>query len=818
MTKRSFAVRHGASFAGALCATALFAAEPTPVFECANPAAADAAELLAKAEAASPRDVAASFWIKFDDASSVAHLGFCDCWLAKDGTLRFRTAAPETELVSDHLLITSKFVVKPGEWHHVELSFTINSRRYALYVDGKFVAENDKLLLPQFRFTKPDLAGFRGEVKDFKYFDAALDSEELALADATAADYDALAARVVAEADKAANPHLKGWAAAVTNRAAAAKASGGKTTIAAWKRLVADADKIATLNAAMLASPKGTVSDQPVTVYEIPCTTQDLYLPYDLPKSGTLTNRLDVFLAQDEYETASVLVVPFKPVKNFTLRMGDLRGPGGAVLKGSDVDLKLVKRWYRTGGAWASYHVDLRMRVLTPDMVLNDDKLVRVDEWKRSNEIYMRYPGGARYENVSDFKYDREWLGETCAWFKDAPTLQPLALTEAGRNQQYLVTFHAEKDTKPGFYTGALEFVADNRPAGRMEVTVRVLPFVLPQPKTYYDLNRNYLSHVNHHDGSDASMINGLKFNMRNLNSVAGSRRAVAQCLRLGYPLTDIFADCSVSIPALDLNDPRATPAVMKRQDLMAARPQQRNEKMIEDMTGNADFEIWSCASSEAAWYGAISLGPEHAANVLHEHTRTKYFSHGMTRDVPMFSPGIYDMDSSTKKCREYSDVWHATGGRSITYAAPFPGPENPGLMRRVMGLELYKAVQFDGHMMHGYIAGNLNEFTKYPGGDGDYRTFDMCYKQAGGVINRIAIYGYREGFDDVRYATMMKSQALKHREDKDQIVAREAKRQLHWLETVDGDNYDMDAFRSECAYRIVTLQDLVAARAGKDK
>lgn len=818
MRNRSFDVRRGAAWAGALCASALFAAEPTPVFECADPAAADPAALLAKAEAASPRDVAASFWIKFDDAASVARLGFCDCWLAKDGTLRFRLAAPETELVADHLLITSRFAVKPGEWHHVELSFTINSRRYALYVDGRFVAENDTLLLPQFRFTKPDLAGFRGEVKDYKYFDAALDSEELALADADAEAFAALKARVAASAEKAQNQHLKAWAEEVLKRADAAQASGGKTTIAAWKRLNADADKIATFAAAFLANPKGTVSDQVVTAYEVPATTQDLYLPYSLPKSGSLTNRLETFLAQDEYETASVLVVPFRPVKNFTIRMGDLRGPGGAVMKGSDVDLKLVKRWYRTGGAWASYHVDLRMRVLTPDLVINDDKLVRVDEWKRSNELYMRYPGGARYENVSDFKYDREWMGGTAAWFQDAPTLQPLELKEAGRNQQYLVTFHAAKDAKPGFYAGALEFIADGRVSGRMDVTVRVLPFVLPQPKTYYDVTRNYLSHVNHHDGSDASMLNGIKFNMMNLNSVANNRRGVAQCLRLGYPLTDVFADCRASMPKLDLADPRATDAVLKRQDLMFARQQQRHEKMIEDMTGNADFEIWSCASSEAAWYGAISLGPEHAANALHEHTRTKYFSHGMTRDVPAFSPGVYDMDSSTKKAREYSDIWHATGGRSITYAAPFPGPENPGLMRRVMGLELYKAVQFDGHMMHGYIGDNLNEFTKYPGGDGDYRTFDMAFRQRGGVINRVAIYGYREGFDDVRYATMMKTQALKFRDVKDQILAREAKRQLHWLETVDGNNYDMDAFRAECAYRILVLQDLAAARAGKDK
>ena len=243
-----------------------------------------------------------------------------------------------------------------------------------------------------------------------------------------------------------------------------------------------------------------------------------------------------------------------------------------------------------------------------------------------------------------------------------------------------------------------------------------------------------------------------------------------------------------------------------------------RHEKMIASFTGNDNFTIYCCASSEASWYGAISVSQDWRANILHEYTKVKLFSHGMTKDIPYFSPGIYDMDSNVKFDKNYSDIWHATGGHTITYAFPFPGPENPGLMRRVMGLELYKAVQYDGHMMHGYIASNFNEFSKYPGGDGDYRTFAMAYTQKDDVINRICIVGYREGFDDVRYATLMKSQALKYRDVKDQIIAREAKRQLAWLERVDGRNYDIDGFRADCAYRILALQNLVKEREGKGK
>jgi len=134
-------------------------------------------------------------------------------------------------------------------------------------------------------------------------------------------------------------------------------------------------------------------------------------------------------------------------------------------------------------------------------------------------------------------------------------------------------------------------------------------------------------------------------------------------------------------------------------------------------------------------------------------------------------------------------------------------------LFRRAMGLELYKGCQYDGHMLHGYIGNQLNEFTKYPGGDGDYRTFAMAYCQRDGVINRLPIIGYREGFDDVRYATFMKTQAEMYMNDEDPLIQREAKRQLAWLARVDGYNYDLDAFRSECVFRILAMKKLVDER-----
>ena len=854
----------GCSLVGMLCAAAISAAEPKPVLDfdfskavngvvkdraasglalklgpeaaiedgalTLDPAdgsfaAADEKAFQAWARKLDTREIAASFWIGFDKSSlggarnaDTANLGLFNCDVDQDGYLAVGIISKKTELFKP-VVMTSKTKVEFGKWYHVEFSYSMNARRYALYIDGDFQVESASELLPVPAVGELRLGnGFRGAVKDLKFYDAALGSEELALSRATAEDYDNLKKTANAVAASTKNPYLKSWAAELAKRAATYKATFGKVTIAAGKRLaksVANAQKLAR----GIEDAKDTVSDKVVTAYVTPATTQALYLPYDLPENGKLSNKIELAMAQDEFETASVIVVPFRPVKNFTLKMGDLQSSKN-VLKGSDTNIKLVKRWYRTGGAWLSYHVDLYMRVLTPDMLLNDDKLIQVDEFRRTNKVLFHYPGGDRYVDVSEFRYRNEFLRRGLEeYFYDAPTLQPLELSEAGRNQQYLVTFRAPKGTAPGFYDGKLQLLADGKDAGSIDVTIRVLPFVLPQPKTYYDSSRTYLSHINRYNGVPATLKNAMDHNLMHLTGVTDSPERIKTCVEIGYPLEIIFGGPKFRGNGFEFGglDSERTPESEAQLERMTLAPFLRYQKMIEEHSPARDYTCYRIQSSEAGWYGAISRGPDRLSRVLNEKTKFKLFSHGMSNALPFFSPGIYDMNSDTKIKREHADIWHAAGGRCITYSFPFPGPENPGLMRRAVGLELYKANHYDGHMMHGYVGDQLNEFTKYPGGDGDYRTFCLAYRQKDGCINRLPVIGCREGYDDVRYATMLKVQAEDALENsKDELVVREAKRQLAWLERVDGDKKDLDDFRTEVQYRILVLMDLIKEREGE--
>ncbi len=772
-------------------------------------------------------EIASCFWIRFDEGTfkpaknaNKASLGLFDCFVDEQGRLCVKVFTKKTSLMKP-IVLPSKFKVEYGKWYHVEFSYSMNERRVKLYVDGKFQMENDKLIMPEpeVEFLKIG-DGFRGAVKDLKFYDAALESEELALSDATADDYEVLKKQAAEIATAAKNVNLKSWALELSGTANIYKANVGKVSIAAVKRLKKSLSNAKALADGIAANPQKTVSDSVVTTYVTPATTQALYLPYDLPENGKLTNHINVIMAQNEYETASVVVVPFKPVKNFTLKISDLKN-GSNVLKADDIDIKLVKRWWQAGGAWQSYHIDMYYRLLTPEFLLNDDRIITTDDFRRTNQMLMHCPGGDVTLEISDFAYQNEWNdGHKLNWFYDAPTLQPLQLKESGRNQQYMITIHAPKGTAPGFYDGTVSLIGEGKEIGKMSISVRVLPFELPRPRTYADSGKIYMSHVNSYNGVEPTLVNAIKHNMFHLNGVASTPENILLCKKLGYPLDIFFTSIrGVGMPAFGGPAEKITPALQKRMEQMAIAPVLRYEKMFEKYSGLKDYEYYVCWTSESAWYGSIALNPDQISTMLHSRTHAKLFSHGMTYDIPCFSIGAYDMDSSTTICREYSDIWHAAGGRNITYADPFPGAENPGLMRRSLGLRLYKTNRFDGHMMHGYIESQMNEFTKYPGGDGDYRTFDMGVVQRDGFINNLSIIGYREGFDDVRYASLMKMQAedaLKN--SKDELVVREAKRQLAWLERINGDKIDMDTFRSNVQYRILVLADLIKARSTKGK
>ena len=184
------------------------------------------------------REIAVSFWIRFDkpglfgkagkNGENKANFGLFSCALNKDRHIEITLFTKPTELQKPVRMI-SKLQAEQGRWYHVEFSFSMNRRRWALYIDGNFQAENDSLLLPLpgVREVRQD-GSFHGAVKDIKFFEAALPSEELALCKASEADFAALKKDLETPAASK-NPYLKKWAGELAAKLAAQEAEQART-------------------------------------------------------------------------------------------------------------------------------------------------------------------------------------------------------------------------------------------------------------------------------------------------------------------------------------------------------------------------------------------------------------------------------------------------------------------------------------------------------------------------------------------------------------------------------------------------------------
>lgn len=229
-------------------------------------------------------------------------------------------------------------------------------------------------------------------------------------------------------------------------------------------------------------------SEGPIECYSVPPLSSIRRLPDQLPEDARLGSELRMVAAQGEFEPASFLIRPRVDIAKLELKPTALTGPGGEI-PASAVDIKIVKVWFQAGTAWYSYFGDSNRRELVPELLLNDETLVEVDE--KAQENYLRVGDEYRWISYPKEKAEKafNYLTEPVA---DSRTLQPIRLKK-GRNKQIWVTVKVPRETREGIYRGQIRMTADGKQVGAMNLAVRVLPFELPLPKTYYNLENDFL-------------------------------------------------------------------------------------------------------------------------------------------------------------------------------------------------------------------------------------------------------------------------------------------------------------------------------------
>lgn len=799
-------------------------------------AAGDAAQFKAWKRRISTRELAAAVWIRFDSTkpSEKASLGLFDCRLDATHHVRLRLAAQPHSREGPAYAIRSRTPLKPEEWHHVAFSYSQNKRHAALYVDGCLQAENNNLVLPELALGELVFgADFRGAIADFRLYDVALDSESLAPVTVPPADATEQIRILTDARQRFTNRYFDAWCQALTRQVEAATQASSRTTITRWRRLRMDISNVAAL-AEGLATNRNAVTAGKVTAFVVPAISQEIRMPYSLPADGEFSNRIQVAVALGEYEPVSFVVLPFEPVQRFEIRVSDLKS-GASTIPAAAVDAKLVKRWFRCGGAWLSYHADKGQRVLVPDLLLNDENLMEVDEARQVNRLRLSYADGVVYRDISQYSSSGDPSFDCLAEpVRDAPTLQPVVLPEAGRSQQFWLTIHVPEEAVPGLYDGVVQLLADGQEASDLKLELRVLPFALPEACTYYDPQRPFFGQLfnplsKYMSNGDPALAEQHKRvdlqNMRAHNMLYPNgpslqeegERAFIRELELrkevGLPVRPLFTGHSGDRVWGRIPYKERTDEALRQCRTLFAREARHLLDLVEKHAGHR--EVYFYGNDEAGGYVGLIAQQEHSWETVKR-------LGGMTRaagwyDNFRFMADLQDMHSITSIDKQHAELWHAVGGRLLNYADPFASSENPLWFRRKMGMMMYLA-NYDGAMLLSFYNARVpwNEFAADPGGDGNYRNFSMVYAKVDGVIDTLAWEGLREGFDDIRYATLLKRQALKHRDSSDRALAREARRQLAWLAQIDGNAGDLDSLRLAMIDRILTLRTIETAKGGR--
>ncbi|CAN5392579.1 hypothetical protein BH09VER1_BH09VER1_08150 [soil metagenome] len=566
------------------------------------------------------------------------------------------------------------------------------------------------------------------------------------------------------------------------------------------------------LGLAMAHAADAPWSKGPFECYVVPALSSFQRLPDTIPVDGHLSSELRFVAAQGEFEPASFVIVPRQTVAKLELKPSDLTGPGGSV-PASAVDIKIVKVWYQAGTGWYSYFGDSNRRELIPELLLNDETLVKVDE--KAKENYLRVGGEYRWVSYPASKAEKafNYITENVS---DSPVLLPIALAK-GQNKQIWVTIKVQQGLAGGIYRGKINLIADGQPAGAMEVALRVLPFALPKPKTYYNLDNPFLVSLY------ATSILGLSAQFKVPEDVTNQRQLAVYKDLLDHNVfnnraearvtgRDIVKDTAAFQREFDLFKQagfETKPLISSAWAYPLGADEEKNFDLVKGRIDALSEMVKRVAGHDDIYFATWDEAGEARIKFMRqaaEYLKTKNLKlWATTAPGRHFELAGYVIDYANHggyPRREIADQWHAVGAKVASYAGPHTGPENPDVFRRWEGLARYKAF-YDGSYNYEYLTTmhptlyekqKTNVWNDFQGES--FRRFNLVYPTINGVVDTLAWEGFREGIDDIRYATKLKQDAAAAIASGNTEAMLEAKKALVWLELMDAENTNLDTVR----------------------
>lgn len=551
------------------------------------------------------------------------------------------------------------------------------------------------------------------------------------------------------------------------------------------------------------------------TFYAVDPISNTRYLPDTPPKGGVKGGEVRLLAAKGEYESGSVVVSSDVALKDVTASWGDFVAGNGAKIPASAMDVKLVLCWYQQGTAWYGFHADMTRRVLTPELLVHDEKMLKVDD--ETGDDYVRCDhadGSTDWYWTTYLPLDCNLMGGYYAfrseWVHDAKTLQPFDLA-AGRYRQMWLTVGVPAGAKEGVYRSALVLRHAGAPICTVPIALRVLPFELPKPGTFRDPNRRF--YVSMYMGPECKP--GLADDMaadyarHNLTSPFlatspdddSAKRLYDTLERNGLDTTMLFSHLPSCFYTMS-NPPRSDDADWARYCNFLQQLSNAVRRVNARFGGKA--VPFAYGYDEA---GAAKVRAERAAwKNVHELGGRTIVATRM-RDYILFSLDAACIPEQPAPMRKaWCDTLHESNPDMLVgwYSDPHSGPENPELARRQYGWQSWRN-NYDLVAQYVMFVRGWAEFNRPH--ENDLRSLTMCYMGDRQVIDTLQWEGFREAIDDIRYGTLLKSLAIEASHSKDVDTMYLGRAALSWLAQVPYESCALNTLRLETVDKILKLR-----------
>jgi hypothetical protein len=444
---------------------------------------------------------------------------------------------------------------------------------------------------------------------------------------------------------------------------------------------------------------------------------------------------LRAFGAPGEYEPLSLVVFPPEGATGVLVTVGDLTGPEGAKIPAAAVDVRWVKCWYDALGGYVIY--DRNARFYGPELLVKDPRWLVSDPQTKTNSLTYR---GLPAEPAQ---------------------LQPVHLPR-GFVQQAWLTVHIPDDARPGAYTGEVQVTAREATSTHL-LQVEVLGLHLLPPAKHNSLytgSRGDLSEEVHraqdHNMKEHGLTVGYVYEVgpdypKNDFSAFQRRLRLYEDAGLISPELMLLTASGVSV----WNE-QPTPEFIAEQKEKAAKlvaylRQQGYPGEI--FVYGADEWSGPNLAQAAKTYHGIAEGGARVCCAC----GSDYFRYAGT-DLHLPIVGV---DSTRLSERHLAAIArsHAAGLDVWSYV-PFTTMAEPVTFRYRLGFWFWNA-PLEGTCLWAYMDKVDASVYDNWGEESAWRNSMLAYPTAHGVIDTIQWEGYREGVDDVRYASTLLAMVL---------------------------------------------------------